>query len=79
MKTDKELFSISTDENGITIHIGQTSLSDVPSLKMAESFVSLARAKNWDSDTLLDPTSSRVNLVGSLLIDSLINELEGKG
>lgn len=71
-----ELFSISTKNNSVSIFIGETELSGVPSLELAEKFVSTAKAKGWDETLLLNTDSRRVGVVGALLIDSLIEELD---
>jgi hypothetical protein len=72
-----ELFAISTENQNqsISIFIGETELSGVPSLELAQKFVSAAKAKGWDEELLLNTDSRRVSLVGSLLIDSLIEEV----
>ncbi len=71
-----ELFSISTKDQDVSIFIGETELSGVPSLELAEKFVAAAKAKGWDEELLLNTDSRRVGLVGGVLIGSLIEELQ---
>jgi hypothetical protein len=54
-----ELFSISTKDQDVSIFIGETELSGVPSLELAEKFVAAAKAKGWDEELLLNTDSRR--------------------
>lgn len=68
-----ETYSITT-EKGITLHVGETTISGVPSLELAESFLEIAKRRWPDGDGILND-NNKVSLIGSLHIDSLIQEL----
>lgn len=68
-----ETYSI-TVEDTITINIGGTTVSNVPSLELAEQFITLAKHRWPNGDGILNG-NNMVSLIGSLHIDSLIREL----
>ena len=71
------IFSIITDPE-LLIGVGNTTISGCPNLEAANSFIELAKLKNMDdSELMLDNDSDKVNLVGAVLIEDLLNKLNG--
>lgn len=69
-----ETYSITTGDT-ITVHIGDTTISDVPSLELAEQFIELAKHRWPNGDGVLNTNSNNVSLIGSLLIQDLISQI----
>lgn len=61
----------------INLCFGNAKISGVPSIEMAERFIELANIKKInDADVLLN-NNGTISLVGSVIIEALINELKG--
>ena len=68
-----ETYSI-TIEDGITINLGEATISGVPSLELAEQFIKLAKHRWPNGDGILNDNNT-ISLIGSFAIDRLIQEL----
>ena len=69
-----ETYSITAGDT-ITINVGETTISGVPSLELAEQFIELAKHRWPDGDGVLNTDTNNVSLIGSILIQDLIIEL----
>lgn len=70
----KDVYSILITEGSITINVGETKISNVPSLELAHKFINLAKLK-WPGGEVILNDNNSVSLVGYFLIQELIDQI----